>query len=99
MIRILALLLVVTPGLAVGAAPPLPKPQVDHHQHLLSRQMAQSGQQPIDAKALIRMLDDAGIRRAVVLSNAFRYGSPDAAGADEYARVVAENDWTASEAA
>jgi predicted TIM-barrel fold metal-dependent hydrolase len=99
MIRVVALLLVVAPVLGVAAAPPLPRPQVDHHQHLLSRQMAESGQQPIDAKALIRMLDEAGIRRAVVLSNAFRYGSPEATGADEYARVVAENDWTASEAA
>ena len=36
--------------------------------------MAAQGQNPIDAKSMIRMLDDAGIRRAVLLSNAFRYG-------------------------
>jgi predicted TIM-barrel fold metal-dependent hydrolase len=61
--------------------------------------MAEPGQKPIDAKALIAMLDAAGIKRAVVLSNAFRHGSPDAAAPDEYARVIAENDWTARETA
>jgi predicted TIM-barrel fold metal-dependent hydrolase len=78
----------------------VPAPQVDHHQHLLGPDMAAPGQEPIDAKAVIRMLDDAGIRRAVLLSNAFRYGNPsEPPMADEYARVMAENDWTAREAA
>jgi predicted TIM-barrel fold metal-dependent hydrolase len=90
--------------LAAGAATPssakpLPAPAIDHHQHLLTKEMAEPGQQPIDAKAMIAMLDAAGIRRAVLLSNAFRYGSPDSPAANEYARVVAENDWTAREAA
>ncbi|MEO8061207.1 MAG: amidohydrolase family protein [Pseudomonadota bacterium] len=71
---------------ARGAAP-----LVDHHQHLLNPTMAEPGQKPILAKDLVAMLDAAGIRRAVVLSNAFRYG--------DHARVVVENDWTASEAA
>ena len=89
----------------VAAAPaakpkPLPAPTVDWHQHLLTKEMAEPGQKPIDAKAMIAMLDAAGIRRAVLLSNAFRFGSPDAAPApDEYSRVIAENDWTAREAA
>lgn len=75
-------------------------PRVDHHQHLLNATMTEAGQQPITAKSLIAMLDDAGIRRAVILSNAFRYGDPRVqSGADEYARVMAENDWTANEAA
>lgn len=69
-----------------AAAPP-----VDHHQHLLAPAMAAPGQQPIDAAALIAMLDEAGIQRAVLLSNAYRY--------DDYAQVKAENDWTADEAA
>jgi predicted TIM-barrel fold metal-dependent hydrolase len=77
-----------------------PAPLVDHHQHLLGPGMAAPGQNPIDANAMIRMLDDAGIRRAVLLSNAFRYGNPSEAPLpDEYARVMAENDWTAREAA
>lgn len=84
---------------AIAAAPPAPP--VDHHQHLLSPAMAVPGQKPIDAKTLIAALDAAGIRRAVILSNAYRFGSPQFAvpNPDEYARVVAENDWTAREAA
>jgi len=82
-------------GAAVGAAP-----LVDHHQHLLNAAMAEPGQKPILAKDLVAMLDAAGIRRAVVLSNAFRYGDPRLPqDPGEYARVMAENDWTASEAA
>lgn len=84
---------------AHAAAPPLPTPVIDHHQHLLNASMVEPGQKPIDAKALIAMLDAAGIRRAVLLSNAFRYGAPDTTSADEYRRVAAENDWTAREAA
>jgi predicted TIM-barrel fold metal-dependent hydrolase len=63
--------------------------------------MLSQGQTPIDAKTLIAALDAAGIRRAVILSNAYRYGSPLYAISypDEYPRVIAENDWTAREAA
>ena len=75
-------------------------PTTDHHQHLLNASMAQPGQKPILAKDLVAMLDAAGIRRAVVLSNAFRYGDPRLPpDPGEYARVMAENDWTAGEAA
>ena len=75
---------------AVGAPPPVP---VDHHQHLLSPALVQAGQPPITAATLIASLDAAGIKRAVILSNAYRVVP------DEYHRVVAENDWTAREAA
>ncbi len=62
--------------------------------------MVAPGQKPIDARAMVQMLDEAGIRRAVLLSNAFRFGNPSEPPLpDEYARVMAENDWTASEAA
>lgn len=88
-------------GRAVAALPSPPPPAVDHHQHLLSPEMITPGQQPIDAKKLVAALDVAGIRRAVILSNAYRIGSPFYAIAfpDEYPRVIAENDWTAREAA
>jgi predicted TIM-barrel fold metal-dependent hydrolase len=66
-------------------------PLVDHHQHLLTPAMVAAGQKPIDAQSMIAMLDEAGIQRAVLLSNAYRY--------DDYAKVKAENDWTADEAA
>jgi predicted TIM-barrel fold metal-dependent hydrolase len=84
------LLWLLFPALASAAAP-LPAPVMDHHQHLLTAAMAAQGQKPIDARAMVGLLDAAGIRRALLLSNAFRL--------DEYDRVVAENDWTAREAA
>ena len=63
--------------------------------------MVAPGQQPIDAKKLVAALDAVSIRRAVILSNAYRLGSPVFVipNPDEYGRVVAENDWTAREAA
>jgi predicted TIM-barrel fold metal-dependent hydrolase len=83
------------------AAAPAPAPPVDHHQHLLSPAMTAPGQQPVTAATLVAALDAAGIRRAVLLSNAYRIGSPflSVTLPDEYARVIAENDWTAREAA
>ena len=85
-------------AMAAPAGPPVP---VDHHQHLLSPAMTGPGQQPITAAKLVGALDAAGIRRAVILSNAYRFGSPQFAvpNPDEYARVIGENDWTAREAA
>jgi predicted TIM-barrel fold metal-dependent hydrolase len=53
----------------------------------------------LDAAELIRMLDAAGIRRAVVLSVAYMYAAPRRHFDDEYARVVRENDWTAAQVA
>jgi predicted TIM-barrel fold metal-dependent hydrolase len=59
--------------------------------------------EPRSAEQLIAELDEAGIRRATVLSVAYWFGNPHmykAAGeTDEYASVRAENDWTAKEAA
>ena len=76
-----------------------PQVRVDHHQHLMNRAMVESAQYAIDARTLIARLDAAGIRRAVVLSNAFVLGNPrPVALVDEYARVQAENDWTLFEA-
>lgn len=94
-------MLAIGAGTAIAAAPPPPAPPVDHHQHLLSPAMLHQGQQVIDAKKLVGMLDAAGIQRAVLLSNAYRFGNPMLATPipDEYARVAAENDWTANEAA
>jgi predicted TIM-barrel fold metal-dependent hydrolase len=75
-------------------------PAVDHHQHLMNPTMVDSPDKAIDAKLLIARLDQAGIQRAVVLSNAFVYGNPRPAPLDnEYERVKAENDWTLQQAA
>ena len=99
--------------LLCAAAAPLPAwagetpdPAADHHQHLFSPAMARlldtgSGGGPpvITANDLIPLLDSAGIRRAVLLSTAYTYGSPARKIEDEYAKVRAENDWNGAQAA
>lgn len=80
-------------------------PRADHHQHLFSPDLAallSSGEtkfEPLAADELIRMLDDAKIERAVVLSTAYLYGSASRSLPDEYERTRAMNDWVAAEAA
>ncbi len=80
-------------------------PVADHHQHLFSPAIAAllattpSEPQVITARDLIALLDLAGIHRALVLSVAYMYGSPARTVDDEYARVQAENDWTAEQVA
>lgn len=55
---------------------------------------------PITADRLVRDLDEAGIERAVVLSVAYFFGSPNRTWpGDEYTNVRAENDWVAAQAA
>ena len=54
---------------------------------------------PILADQLVANLDEAGIRRAAVLSVAYWFGNPNTSMEDEYAKVRAENDWTAQQAA
>jgi predicted TIM-barrel fold metal-dependent hydrolase len=55
---------------------------------------------PVLAAQLIRELDEAGIKKGVVLSIAYWFGSPmQKPVADEYAKVRAENDWTAEQVA
>ena len=55
--------------------------------------------EPSTADQLVAQLDDAGIRRAVVLSVAYQWGSPFNAGPGEYDRVRAENDYVAQQVA
>jgi uncharacterized protein len=80
-------------------------PAADHHQHLFSPTMAAlitpdtADPMTLTAGELIPLLDSAGIRRAVILSVAYIYGSPSRTVDDEYAKVRAENDWTAAQAA
>jgi len=92
-------------------------PLVDHHQHLLSpagtalqnayrlrERLRSDVEQPVFAEHLVAMLDRAGIKRAVVLSDAYWFDSPprvrtlrDVEVHNVYAAVRAENDWTARE--
>lgn len=81
-------------------------PAADHHQHLFSpaasAMLVSEGNlafRPLTADDLVALLDSAGIRRAAVLSVAYMYGSPSRRVADEYAKVRAENDWTAAQVA
>ena len=55
--------------------------------------------QAIAATDLIRLLDAAGIRRALVFSMAYTWGSPNRVVENEYEKVRAENDWTSREVA
>jgi predicted TIM-barrel fold metal-dependent hydrolase len=77
-------------------------PAIDHHQHLFSAavQKLSPTLEPIDARELVVLLDEAGIRRAVVLSLGYQYGNPNKPPVpDEYQAVKAENDWTAAQIA
>lgn len=77
-------------------------PSIDHHQHLFSPAYVEfqaSGLKTITAQDVIELLNKAGIRRAVLLSTAYSYGKPGKEPPDEYAKVKAENDWTAAQAA
>jgi predicted TIM-barrel fold metal-dependent hydrolase len=76
-------------------------PAADHHQHLFSPAVPElvPSLKPIIAQEVIGLLDAAGIRRAAVLSFAYRYGRPGNEPKDEYAKVKAENDWAAAQAA
>jgi len=77
----------------------------DHHQHLFSPgiiallEPGPTGPQPLSADDLVGHLDTAGIRRAAIMSVAYMYGRPSRVIEDEYAKVKAENDWTAAQAA
>ena len=74
---------------------------IDYHQHLYSPQAgarSSPGPKGIDADYLVAQLDAAGISRAVVLSVAYSFSNPNKAPVpDEYAHVMAENDWTGAQ--
>jgi uncharacterized protein len=101
--RLALTLIAVTSWIRIGTAQRAPV--ADHHQHLFSPAMAtllstdSTRFQPLSAREIIPLLDSAGIRRAVVLSVAYLYGSPRRTVEDEYAKVRADNDWTAAQAA
>ncbi|HKP77293.1 MAG TPA: amidohydrolase family protein [Longimicrobiaceae bacterium] len=77
----------------------------DHHQHLFSPALAaviaapNTAPHPIFARDVVALLDSAGIRRGLLLSAAYMYGRPGRNVEDEYAKVRAENDWNAAQAA
>jgi len=91
-------------GLLVLPAVVHAQPVGDFHQHVFSDDTIAligpaAGLTPLPAHDLVALLDSAGIRKAVLLSTAYLYGSPQRQVDNEYARVRLENDWTAAEAA
>ena len=80
-------------------------PVGDYHQHVFSPAIVKvlntgsGGPQQLTASDVVTLLDTAGIRRGILLSVAYMYGSPSRTVEDEYAKVRAENDWTAAQAA
>jgi len=78
----------------------VPPPLVDYHQHFFSPDLAKLvGVDTIDADKLIRLLDAAGIRRALVLSTAYSWSNPSRNVENDYEHVKADNDWTAAQVA
>jgi predicted TIM-barrel fold metal-dependent hydrolase len=75
----------------------------DHRWRIASETMKFPGPgsyAPIDADRLVKMLDEAAIERAVVLSIAYLFDSPFRKEVkDKRAKVRAENDWTAAQIA
>lgn len=101
--RSLVLTLSLTASL-VPAAARAQTPVGDYHQHVFSEQDIalagpDAGLQPLDAKGVVALLDAAGIRKATLLSIAYMFGKPGRQVDDELAKVRAENDWTAAQAA
>jgi len=102
--RIIARCVVLSALLLLGTCRAQPTPAGDFHQHVFSDRIValagpDAGLVPLDAKDVVALLDAAGIRRAVLLSTAYMFGSPRRQVEDEYARVIEENDWTAAQAA
>lgn len=96
--RLLAFGLLVLPAMAHA------QPAGDFHQHVFSREAIalagpDAGLALLGANEVVALLDAAGIRKGVLLSTAYMYGSPARQVDDEYRRVRAENDWTAAQAA
>jgi predicted TIM-barrel fold metal-dependent hydrolase len=91
---VLPVLLALLPAAAIA------QPVADHHQHLFSPALAKLiNLPPVDAAELIRHLDDAGIKRAVVLSTAYSHSNPARKVANDEEFVRADNDWTAEQVA
>lgn len=76
---------------------------IDYHQHLYSPEAGATsspGPKGIDASFLVTQLGAAGIQRAVVLSVAYSFSNPNKPPVpNEYAHVMAENDWTSAQVA
>jgi predicted TIM-barrel fold metal-dependent hydrolase len=92
--RLVGVLIALLPHAAIA------QPAVDHHQHLFSPALgAVIKLAPITAAELVQHLDEAGIKRAVVLSTAYSFSNPSRKVQNDYEFVRADNDWTADQVA
>lgn len=81
-------------------SPDIHGPRIAYHQHLISPSFAPLvGHDPIDASALLGMMDEAGSERGVVLSMAYSFADERKQLKDPEALVRRENDWTATQVA
>ena len=84
-----------------------PVPLADHHQHLFSPELAAlmtttppvAAVRPRTAADLIAQLDQAGIRRAVVLSTAYIFEQPSRGAEHAAEKLRRDNDWTSRQVA
>lgn len=105
-LRLNAALLLALPAAAFADTSTI-VPAADHHQHLFSPGIialiapkpGPEAVREIPVTELVALLDSAGIRRAAVMSTAYMVGRPSRVVEDEYAKVKAENDWTAAQVA
>lgn len=84
-------------------------PKADHHLHIRSeaasivlskiRGPEADTLEPTSADSVIQLLDSAGVEKGSLLSLAYFYGMPDVDVKNEYAKVRAENNYVADEAA
>src|SRR5688572_3056527 len=75
-----------------------PVPLVDYHQHLVSPAFAPVAKLPErDGPALLRLLDEAGVKRAVVLSVGYSFADERKKLPNPDALTRAENDWTSAQ--
>lgn len=75
-------------------------PVATYHQHLASPAVGELMGMPgvsFDADTLVQQLDDAGIRRGVVLSVAYMFGDDRRRVENSEAMTRAENDWTSAQ--
>lgn len=89
-------------ALVIACAHAPSRPTGDFHQHLFGPgiQDLNPGFAQVTARELVPLLDSAGIRYGLLLSVAYMFSNPNRPPvANEYARVRAENDWTADQAA
>jgi uncharacterized protein len=98
MLKQIILILLIVSGGAIAQTP-----VADHHQHIASPSMVVYQKIPgvtsITAKDVIALLDDAGIKKGVLLSVAYAYGRPGREPQNEYEKVKEENDWVGAQAA